>query len=131
MSGKLDYSRAGILPVLAGAGLLFGCAADEPAVVSYKNDIQPILAAQCVECHKSGAAGYEASGLAMDTYANLMRGTRFGRIVIPGDGLTSILVMLIEGRADESIRMPHGKTPLSAEEILLIRTWVEQGAKDN
>ena len=40
--------------------------------------------------------------------------------------------MLIEGRVDPSIRMPHGgQAPLTAEEIGTIRNWVEQGAKNN
>ena len=130
MIGKKSHRHIGILLVLAGAGLLFGCTAKTPEV-SFAREVRPILDAQCGECHQPGSAGHQASGLLMDSYAGLMRGTKFGRIVIPGDSLTSILVMLIEGRADASIRMPHGKTPLSAEEIALIKTWVEQGAKDN
>ncbi len=128
MSMKLNLVHAGLLAALTGAALMSGCAAEKPPAVSYTKQVKPILDAQCVECHKQGAAGYEASGLLMDSYAGLMKGTQFGRIVIPGDSLTSILVALIEGRADASIRMPHGKAPLSAEEIALIKTWVEQGA---
>jgi hypothetical protein len=40
--------------------------------------------------------------------------------------------MLIEGRVDPSLRMPHGEaTTPTADEILTIRRWVEQGAKNN
>jgi hypothetical protein len=40
--------------------------------------------------------------------------------------------MLIEGRVDPSIKMPHGDAqPPSKAEILTIRNWVEQGAKNN
>ena len=60
-----------------------------------------------------------------------MKGTRFGPVVKPGDTLTSTLIMLVEGRADPSIKMPHGRQPLSKDEIGALRAWVEQGAKNN
>ena len=67
-----------------------------------------------------------------DVAETLMKGTQFGPVVLPGDPLTSVLVMLIEGRVDPSLRMPHGDaTTPTADEILTIRRWVEQGAKNN
>ena len=79
-----------------------------------------------------GQAGYVVSGFELAGYESLMKGTRFGPVVLPGDPMTSVLVMLIEGRVDPSIRMPHGEgPPLSEAEILTIRRWVEQGARDN
>lgn len=131
MSKKQNFLGVSILAALIGAVLMAGCARDEPPAVSFTKEVKPILDAQCVECHRQGAAGYEASGLAMDTYAGLMKGTRFGRIIIPGDSLTSNLVVLIEGRADPSIKMPHGERSLSPGEIALIKTWVQQGAPEN
>lgn len=108
--------------------LLVACGEKE---VSFKADVQPILAKNCVECHSAGGTGAEKSGLLMSSYENLMKGTRFGAIVKPGDSLTSALIMLVEGRADPSIRMPHQKDPLSKDQIALLRSWVEQGAKNN
>ena len=108
--------------------LLTACGEKE---VSFKADIQPILAKNCLECHAAGGAGAEKSGLLMSSYEDLMKGTRFGAIVKPGDGMTSALIMLVEGRADPSFRMPHHKEPLSKDQIALLRAWVEQGAKNN
>lgn len=108
--------------------LLAACGEKE---VSFKADVQPILAKHCLECHTSGGAGTEKSGLLMSSYEDLMKGTRFGAIVKPGDALTSTLIMLVEGRADPSIRMPHQKEPLPKDQIALLRSWVEQGAKNN
>ena len=46
--------------------------------------------------------------------------------------LPCVLVMLVEGRADPSLKMPHGDAkPLETAEIATIRQWVEQGAKNN
>jgi hypothetical protein len=109
----------------------FFLAACSQGEISYKADVQPIIKHYCMECHVEGGAGYEKSGLLMSSYESLMKGTRFGAIVKPGDNLSSVMIMLIEGRADASIAMPHNKTPLPKDKIDLLRKWVEQGAKNN
>ncbi len=102
------------------------------AKVSYSQDVQPILDQNCVECHRTGGQGEVASGLNLTSYEGLMKGTRNGPMIIPGDVEGSNLLVLIEGRADPSIRMPHGKNqPISKEDIQTIRTWIGQGAKNN
>ena len=107
-----------------------GCARKQE--VSYQKDVAPLLAKHCAACHTPGQAGYVVSGFELKDYESLMKGTSFGPVVLPGDALTSVLVMLIEGRADPSINMPHGgANPLAKDEIATIRRWVEQGAKDN
>ena len=117
---------ASLLPLVLAAG----CAQEKK--VSYQNDVYPILKKSCLECHSSNGEGYKKSGLSMESYENLMKGTKYGPVVLPGDALTSVLVMLVEGRTDPALRMPHGDaaTP-TADEILTIRRWVEQGAKNN
>ena len=107
-----------------------GCARRQQ--VSYQKDVAPLLTKHCAACHTPGQAGYVVSGFELKDYQSLMKGTSFGPVVLPGDALTSALVMLIEGRADPSINMPHGgANPMTKEEIATIRQWVEQGAKDN
>ena len=56
------------------------CAA-EPQ--SFSEDILPIFKGRCVSCHQSGGAGYEKSGLDLTSYEGLMKGTKFGAMVIP------------------------------------------------
>jgi mono/diheme cytochrome c family protein len=108
-----------------------GCAR-KPEVVSYQTDVGPILQKHCASCHVPGQPGYVASGFDLQGYDSLMKGTRFGPVVLPGDPMTSVLVMLIEGRVDPSIKMPHGGTTVLTEaEIKTIRRWVKQGAKNN
>ena len=114
--------------VLAAASA--GCAKQEPQV-SFAKDVQPLLDVRCGACHVAGQPGYEASGLSTQGYEALMQGTKYGPVVIPGDALSSALNMLVEGRADPSIRMPHGDQPLTAAEQTMLRRWVEQGAKNN
>jgi hypothetical protein len=99
--------------------------------VSFNLDVLPILASHCVKCHQPGGPGYEASGLDLRTYDSLMRGTKHGKIVVPGEPLTSNLMVMVEGRADPSIRMPHHQRPLLKQQIEIMRDWVSQGAKNN
>jgi uncharacterized membrane protein len=117
---------------LAAAAMLAATGCEREQVVSYQKDVVPILDKHCKYCHTPGQAGYVVSGFELGSYATLMKGTQFGPVVLPGDPLTSVLVMLIEGRVDPALRMPHGNaTTPTQEEILTIRRWVEQGAKDN
>ncbi len=99
--------------------------------VSYQLDVYPIIQSHCLKCHKTGGAGFEASGLDLRSYDNLMKGTRHGAIVVPGNPVASTLMVLIDGRADKSIRMPHNERPLLKPQVEIIRDWIRQGAQNN
>jgi hypothetical protein len=105
------------------------CAADE--LVSFKEDILPLLKWRCSSCHEPGGAGLEKSGLDLTSYAGVMKGTKFGPMVIPRDPDSSNLMLLLDWRASPALRMPHGKKQLSSCDRSSIRTWIRQGAKDN
>ena len=118
------FAAAAALPAI-----LIGCG--EPAV-SYSKEVQPILQTHCVECHTGAGTGLAKSGLDMGSYEGLMKGTKLGPVIKPGNSVSSTLVLLIEGKADPSINMPHGgKEPMPKDQIAVIRTWVDQGAKNN
>ena len=104
------------------------CAA-EPQ--SFSEDILPIFKGRCVSCHQSGGAGYEKSGLDLTTYEGLMKGTKFGAMVVPRDPESSNLMWLLDWRASAEVRMPHGKKKLSICDRNAIRAWIREGAKDN
>lgn len=117
-------------PALVLAAL--GCTSEqEVKPVSYAQDVKPILDKHCVSCHVAGQDGASQSGLLMDSYEGLMKGTKLGPVVVPKSAVSSTLYLLVAGKADPSIRMPHGKEPLSVEEIELIKTWIDQGAAQN
>ena len=99
--------------------------------ISYAEDIVPILKGRCVGCHQAGGEGVEKSGLDLSSYEGLMKGTKFGRMVIPGDPESSNLMVLLDWRADPKLRMPHGKKKLSTCDRDAIRTWIREGAKNN
>jgi len=128
----------GILVSLAGATLAIGflaapsrqsCAAQPP--ISFSEDVAPIFRGYCISCHHPGGEGFEKSGLDLSSYEGVMKGTKFGPMVVAGNPDTSNLMWLLDWRASQAIRMPHGKKQLPACERDIIRTWIFQGAKDN
>jgi len=118
--------------MVTGVGVLNApnaCAAEE--MVSFKDDILPLLKWRCASCHEPGGSGYEKSGLDLTSYAGLMKGTKFGAMVIPREPESSNLMLLLDWRAAPALRMPHGKKQLSSCDRSTIRTWIRQGAKNN
>ena len=134
-------AAAGVLLFIVSVG---GCGLQQ---VSYSRDVHPILEKNCLSCHGPGGEGYAASGFSVADYESLMKGTKFGPVIVPGSSVSSTLVILIEHRGDPSINMPRPskqaliehekflkgwKSPmLPTDEIKTIRDWVDAGAKDN
>jgi hypothetical protein len=131
---KTGRSGSALLTGVLAAGAavlgLAGCSGE--GTVSYVRDVEPILQANCLSCHKEGGAGFEASGFSMASYDELMKGTQYGPMIVAGDSEGSNLLVLMEGRADPSISMPHGSMePVSKVDVDTIRRWIDQGAKKN
>ena len=92
---------------------------------SYAKNIQPIFNQNCVSCHGPSKA---ENGLRLDSYADVMKGTQYGPVVVPGSPTTSALMSVINGTASASIQMPHGKQPLPSQDIQNIMLWIQAGA---
>ena len=108
------------------------CAAQtSQAKMSFREDVVPIFKGRCESCHQPGGEGSQKSGLDLTSYAGLMKGTKFGPMVIPGDPESSNLMLLLDWRASPELRMPHGKKQLSSCDRNAIRAWIREGAKDN
>lgn len=116
--------------------VMFGCERG----VSFSNDIQPILQASCIQCHDQAAEGEAVSGLSLKTYDDLLQGTQYGKVVVPGSPMSSALYLTVAGKTAPEIRMPPhheesfatGKGEmLSLHQIELIERWIAEGAPDN
>jgi len=70
------------------------CAA--PAKTSFADDVLPIFKGYCFSCHQPGLQGSDQSGLDLSTYEGVMRGTKFGKMVLPGDPDSSNLMWLLD-----------------------------------
>jgi len=94
-------------------------------VVSFQNEILPLLAERCQICHQ----GADPQGkLALSNYKSLLQGGQSGSVIKPGAPNESLLAQYISG---EKPRMPKVGPPLTSREVELIRLWIFQGAKDD
>ena len=126
---RLCSLGAALVLSLAAGMVASGAAAAEK--MSFESDVFPILQIRCLACHKPGDAGHDQSGLDLRTYKTVMKGTKHGPMIVAGDPFMSNLIVLVEGRADPALRMPHGGKKLTKCEIDILRKWIKQGAKDN
>ena len=138
--------------------------------VTYAKDIKPIFESSCLRCHGSERP---KAGLRLDSLESVLKGSKDGKVIVPGKSQDSLLVIAV-ARLDEEKAMPpkpraggfrrgggppagahsgdgkssppapDGKSPqgqggggrmgpppkpLTAEQVGLIRAWVDQGAK--
>ncbi len=121
---------------VAGAVLALGMAASSKDVcaaepMSFAEDVLPIFKGRCIGCHQPGGQGYEKSGLDLTGYQGVIKGTKYGPMVIARDPDSSNLMWLLDWRASPELRMPHGTKKLSTCDRDAIRAWIREGAKDN
>lgn len=108
--------------------------------VSYAEDVQPILKNTCFGCHGEER---QKGALRVDTLEMALKGGKSGPVIIPGKSEKSALVIAV-ARIDAESAMPPtrrpggpggagagkpGPKPLTAEQVGLIRAWIDQGAK--
>ena len=90
--------------------------------------ISPILENKCIHCH---GANKSKAGLRLDSFAGLMNGGDDGAVVEPGDSAHSPIVQRPSLPPDDDDHMPPaGKPQLTADEIALLKWWVETGASE-
>lgn len=105
------------------------------APVSFSTQVQPIFTNRCVNagCHPGGGAPFPLQ--ASVSYGNLVGVTATNgpcagdKRVLPFSADASALVKRLEGTC--GFQMPLGGTPLPADQIQLIRDWINQGAANN
>jgi mono/diheme cytochrome c family protein len=111
---------AGLLLAIVGAWTVTGGAGDgHPAEESVSRRMRPILS-RCIECH---ASEDPAGGLDLTTRQAALRGGESGAAIRPGDAARSLVYRKVAAR-----KMPP-KEPLSADQVALVRAWVEAGAE--
>ena len=101
---------------------------EEPIVeeqgVSFKDDIQPILAERCAVpgCH----AAPGVAGLDLSQYDTFKKGGNGGAAFDAGNGDGSLVVRRIDGGG-----MPPIPPPLDADQVQLFIDWIDEGAENN
>ena len=135
MQPSSQYLRK-VLPALLL--ILFICPRDEAAEipgvqlpppasvrVDFDRDIRPIFEQSCLRCH---GAERPKSHFRLDNRESALKGGREGVDIIPGRSGSSPLIRYV-ALADDEIKMPPpGKGHLTAEQVGLLRAWIDQGA---
>lgn len=90
--------------------------------------IQPILQQYCVPCH--GPEKTKAK-LRLDSYEALQRGSKDGPVVQAGNPAASRLAQVVTlPQEDDSHMPPFGKPQPGADDLALIRWWIDAGASE-
>ena len=92
--------------------------------VNYLNEVKPVLKERCFSCH--GALKHE-SGLRLDTVSFMRNGGESGPAIQIGNSAASLLIERVT-EPDQSLRMPPEGKPLTADQIQILRKWIDEGA---
>src|SRR5579862_7257001 len=95
---------------------------------NYDDDIKPVFARYCFQCH---SASEMRSGLSLESFAGVNKGGSSGEVVIPGRPASSILYKAIAHEGEGVPQMPLGGAKLADQYINLIRDWIQQGLFEN
>jgi mono/diheme cytochrome c family protein len=114
--------------ILAFAALASARAADAlpPSAarpVDFVRDIKPLFEASCVKCH---AKGKNKGGFSLETREAFLKGGETGPAAVAGKSGESYVVGLVAG-TDADLVMPKKGTKWTAEQVGLLRAWIDQG----
>ncbi len=99
---------------------------EEPLV--FEHVVLPVLKARCLECHGPEQV---KGGLRVDDLASLLKGGESGPAVVAGSVDKSPLVTRVMLPLEHDDHMPPADKPqLSADELELLKFWIERGASD-
>src|SRR5262245_10683993 len=100
----------------------FAADADNP--VDFARDVQPIFQKHCWKCH--GPEKQQGS-LRFDRRDGAIRAGDSGtKAITPGNINESELIRRVEA-TDADERMPPKGDPLNADQLRILRNWIEQG----
>jgi WD40 repeat protein len=101
------------------------------AQLDFYQDVFPFLKKNCVSCHNKTTT---KAGLNMETPKLMIEGGDTGASIIPGKSDESLLVEACLHLYD--LEMPpknnkSGAVDLTEAEVAILKTWIDQGAKDS
>ncbi len=94
--------------------------------IDFVKDVQPILSSRCYECHGEKK---QKADLRWDVKSVALKGGEHGAVIVPGKSAQSVMIQLVAGLKGADQRMPAKGEPLRAEQIGILRAWIDQGAQ--
>ena len=97
--------------------------------ISFNKDVRPILSSKCLNCHGPSEKSRKAD-LRFDEEASAFKNRDGLQAIKPGDLANSEMChRIISEDPDEIMPPPEFKNELNENEISILKTWIEQGAK--
>jgi hypothetical protein len=93
--------------------------------VDFVKDVQPLLAQRCYECHGEKKQKGE---LRWDVKSVAFKGGDHGAPIVAGKSAESLVIQMVAGQKGADMLMPAKGEPLTAEQIGVLRAWIDQGA---
>jgi len=93
------------------------------AAVDFAHQVVPVLREHCSKCHMGDA---KKGGLSMNTREALLAGSENGEVVEPGKADVSLFLEALLSD-DKSERMPPKGARVPAEQIAVLREWIDGG----
>ncbi len=94
--------------------------------VDFARDVWPILSGKCLRCH---GPNNQESGFRLDQRETALNGgDEHAPNIVPGNSGESNLIRFASGLVD-GMEMPPEGDPLTAEQINILRRWIDQGAE--
>jgi hypothetical protein len=93
--------------------------------IDFWQDIEPIFRERCQNCH---GPEKQMAGLRLDNRTDALKGGDSGPVIRPGNSAKSKLIQAVSGLG-EGVLMPFAAERLSAEQVGVLRAWIDQGAE--
>lgn len=121
---QINTITATISAILAAVLCSYAASADQP--ILFSRDVAPIFIQNCTSCHNAKKA---EGSYRIDTFAELLKPGDSGEspVALEAGHESELLRRLTTADAFE--RMPEGSDSLPADEIDVIRRWLDEGAK--
>jgi len=122
---KKGFAAVFLLSVLASRAATPALPPPADKKVDFVRDVQPILSSRCYDCHGEKKQKGE---LRWDMKSAALKGGGSGPAIVPGKSGESLVVQLVAGQKGDDKIMPAKGEPLTAEQIGILRAWIDQGA---
>ena len=101
-----------------------------PRKVDFEKEVYPMLKESCFSCH---GPEKQKGKYRCDTKAGAFKDTDYGPTIVAGKSEQSSLIHMVCGLIDEMLMPPPSDKPgksekLTAEQIGILRAWIDQGA---
>ncbi|MGH7137603.1 MAG: c-type cytochrome domain-containing protein, partial [Pirellulales bacterium] len=96
--------------------------------IQFGHQILPILSGHCFQCHGPDARQRQAD-LRLDEEASAKQARDGGAAIVPGKSEASeVFRRIVSPDPDERMPPEEANRPLSADQIALVKRWIDEGA---